>query len=573
MTWTILEKFREGNKYKVKVQCECGKICIKRSDYLKDKRALDHCGCKKNYLYDNVKINDTFENLTVIDQPYIQDGVRWIKCKCECGIVKDYRLYSILNKDTKSCGCKNNVGNSKHNESNTALYKYWTNNIVPRCKEWDNFLIFKEWYLCNKKTKLVLDRIDLTQPYSPNNAIFRKRKYTPNIEKTKSTNQQRYGVSFYSQTSEFGTRRKNTNLTRYGYEYPIQSPSIKSKIEKSNLEKYGTKSPLHNLEIRTKIDRTNEDRYGNKIPSKNPQVAKKIQQSKIDSGYAHCIDGKTTKDIAEEKGIAKSTVVKWIKNYGEYAVNMEPNISSIEQSIKQILDKNNIPYVHNKAIGQYRPDFILNDSIILECDGLYWHSDAVIANNNYHVEKRQYYLDQNYIPIFFREDEIKYKLPIVESIINNKLGLNKRIYARKCKIVASNDNTFFKQNHLMGSGTGSILYLIYNNEIVAGIQFYCKNNINEISRFCTLNNYSVVGGLSKLLSQINKPISTFIDLRYGSGQYLTKLNFKLETCYKSFRWVKGEKNCHRMKFSGNSGYKYGYNKLWDCGQAKYVLYD
>jgi len=35
-------------------------------------------------------------------------------------------------------------------------------------------------------------------------------------------------------------------------------------------------------------------------------------------------------------------------------------------------------------------------------------------------------------------------------------------------------------------------------------------------------------------------------------------------------WTNG-KNCfHRMKYKNNSGYKMGLNKIWDCGQKKYI---
>lgn len=91
--------------------------------------------------------------------------------------------------------------------------------------------------------------------------------------------------------------------------------------------------------------------------------------------------------------------------------------------------------------------------------------------------------------------------------------------------------------------------------------------------FAVKKNTTVIGGYSKIMKrieQIGKSIQTFVDLRYGNGQWLENLGYKLSTSHLSFRWVKNDKTYHRMKFRGNTGYDEGMYKLWDCGQAKYV---
>jgi hypothetical protein len=211
---------------------------------------------------------------------------------------------------------------------------------------------------------------------------------------------------------------------------------------------------------------------------------------------------------------------------------------------------------------------------VIECDGLYWHSDAVIAEKDYHKQRRQYYIDNGYQPLFFREDEINMKPKIVESIILNKLNKSQKIWARKCNIVEIDKNCareFFNNNHLMGYGSGQSIGLLYQDKLVAAMQFFKRNDITEISRFCTIIQHSVVGGFSKLLCVLSKPLSTFIDLRYGSGNYLDNLGFKRISDYTSFKWTYGGKTHHRMQFLGNSGYKHGMYKIWDCGQSKYLL--
>ena len=49
------------------------------------------------------------------------------------------------------------------------------------------------------------------------------------------------------------------------------------------------------------------------------------------------------------------------------------------------------------------------------------------------------------------------------------------------------------------------------------------------------------------------------------------LGFKLINNDISFMWTNKKTRVHRMKFPGDSGYEKGFNKIWDCGQMKYVL--
>ena len=113
------------------------------------------------------------------------------------------------------------------------------------------------------------------------------------------------------------------------------------------------------------------------------------------------------------------------------------------------------------------------------------------------------------------------------------------------------------------------------DELISVIQLKrSKNQDYEISRFCNKLNTSVVGGFSKLINYVHNKyspdiISTFIDLRYGTGEYLNKLGFTKVSCYKSFSWTNGRDTFHRMRFRGNSGYDHGLYKIWDCGQLKY----
>lgn len=60
----------------------------------------------------DVKIGDTYARLTVISEPVSirnKSGKceRFVKCKCSCGVVRDFSLNSLRMNLTTSCGCYN----------------------------------------------------------------------------------------------------------------------------------------------------------------------------------------------------------------------------------------------------------------------------------------------------------------------------------------------------------------------------------------------------------------------------------------------------------------------------------
>lgn len=117
---------------------------------------------------------------------------RTIKCKCDCGTIKDVRLSHLVRGRIKSCGCSlTKSGKPRHNKSNTPIYNVWRG-IKNRTKsyhsekhlyfdkgikmfdKWENdFEIFENWCLKNGYKKgLQIDRIDNSKGYYPENCRF-----------------------------------------------------------------------------------------------------------------------------------------------------------------------------------------------------------------------------------------------------------------------------------------------------------------------------------------------------------------------------------------------------------------
>ncbi len=142
------------------------------------------------------------------------------------------------------------------------------------------------------------------------------------------------------------------------------------------------------------------------------------------------------------------------------------------------------------------------------------------------------------------EDRWILKRNLVESSIRNYLGINQKISARTCtveKLDKQQTDLFFNQNHIQGAtGYAYKTGLFHKNKLVAAIAF-SKSRIMldgpnlyrsyELVRFSNLLNYTVVGGLGKLLKHFldqkhAKHIMTYIDLDYGTGDGFIKLGFK-----------------------------------------------
>ena len=404
-------------------------------------------------------------------------------------------------------------------------------------------------------------------------------------ENRNRTNLERFGTDNVFQNEDIKQKIKDTNLRVRGVSHHAKDPNNEILKQNTNLIKYGVKNVAQVEIFKEATKETNLKRYGYTSATKNIEVKKKIVNTMISNGNARFYENKNSKEWAEETGYCLSRFNQLVSQYGfEVATTMEKGnrYSSLEQILKNWLDEENISYSQQHRVshdnGVYISDFKI-DNLLIEIDGLYWHSDATKLDKNYHIMKRLVYSSNNFRSLFFREDELNDKFDIIKSIILNRLGKSNRIFARKCSIgVLSNKESdqFYEINHLMGKGRGQTYCLLYDNEIVSCLRLKrLKHKDYEVSRFCCSKGTGVVGGFSKLLNyaieQINpSSIMTFIDLRYGDGSYLSDLGFKYNHTYPSFKWTDGQITLNRLRFPGNSGYDHGLFKIWDCGQAKWI---
>jgi hypothetical protein len=403
--------------------------------------------------------------------------------------------------------------------------------------------------------------------------------------KRKNTNLAKYGNDNVFANKDIKTKIVKTMRDKYGTDHHMQVESMKERVKNTNLDKYGCENVSQNPEIQHKIKNTNLNKYGYEHATQHPDVKEKIVNTMILNGNARLFEGNNASFWAEKTGYCLSRFNQLIREYGfEIAKNLyrTDSYSSLELRFKSFLDEFQLNYNTQQRINlddkYYIPDFTINN-LLIECDGLYWHSDEC-RPDNYHLNKKNSYENLGYDSLFFREDEIRDKFEIVKSVVLNRLNRSTKIFARKCKLDKIDDksaDSYFETNHLMGKGRGSTYSLTFKDDVVAALRLKRnKNNDYEISRFCNSKFYSVVGAFSRLLNFAIKDknpdsIITFIDKRYGKGLYLKDLGFEYVHIYPSFKWTDGFETFHRLKFPGNSGYDKGLYKIYDCGQAKWKL--
>jgi len=144
-------------------------------------------------------VGKRYGKLTVIRKTEERRGsfVVW-ECLCDCGNKCKVITGSLKNGNTMSCGClsENNLRKGlklAHSESKTRLYAIWTgmkrrcNNKntksyknyggrgIKVCKEWNDYVNFREWALQNGYSDnqgLSIERKDVNGNYCPENCEF-----------------------------------------------------------------------------------------------------------------------------------------------------------------------------------------------------------------------------------------------------------------------------------------------------------------------------------------------------------------------------------------------------------------
>lgn len=474
------------------------------------------------------------------------------------------------------------------------------------------------------------------------------------VEKIKKTKLERYGSENYNNTEKI----KKTCLKRYGVDNVLKSDKIKQKVKKTCFEKYGVDSCSKLESTKAKVKNTLLERYKSEnYVNVDKQLETKLKRYNTLDMFSL---NKTRETMAAKYGASNFTLspLKFFKSFKpdmpfeEFKIIFNKHIKNAnEKFIKENFIENNlfkfndflnyffisestgylwkrrfnINNFNDCANSSYKEMDLYNslncdkkhndrtliypleldiviDSIRLaiEYNGIYWHS-TLFKDKNYHINKTLKCKEKGYqLFHIFETDDIS----IWKSMINNKLHLNTKIYARNCEVkqLCYNDvKLFLKENHLQGECTSKInLGLFHKNELVEVMTFstprFNKKYEYEMIRLCTLKNYSVIGGASKLFKYFlktfkPKSIISYANLRFSNGDIYKKLGFNcVGTSKPNYFYFKN--NClesrnkfqkHKLKnilesfdeqkTEEENMINNGYLKIFDCGNLvfEYVL--
>jgi hypothetical protein len=453
------------------------------------------------------------------------------------------------------------------------------------------------------------------------------RKSTAVAAKVKKTMLDRYGVEHAVHSPELLEKIRATNYERYGNSCVFHNTEITNKSKQTILNKYGVDNVMHDSSIREQIRNTNISRYDGPSPASSPAVLSKMQatlynthtvmnpgQISLQPGTLDKLQSatwltnenstKSISSIADELSVTVRTVSQYFTKHG--LIYKKHSNSLFEQSVKHYITGitdcdivlNTKTVISPGELDIYLPDL----KIAVECNGSYWHSELNGKDKNYHLTKTKACTDAGIELIHIWEHEWKKKQELIKSRISSRLGLNLRIYARKCELsVVSKFNTaeFLNNNHIQGNCPSAINLGLYNDNVLTAIMTFGKSRFNknvdyELLRYCSLQFTNVVGGASRLFKNFVKrcnPLSviSYSDKMRNTGNmyeligfnfshvsppsYLyTKdyIKFENRVKYQKHKLVDVSSTYDPLLTEWQNMQANGFDRVWDCGTNAYI---
>jgi hypothetical protein len=343
-----------------------------------------------------------------------------------------------------------------------------------------------------------------------------------------------------SQDKEVQSKYKKTMIEKYGVEFPSQSNKIKEKMKETCLEKYGEITNLKTKETKDKIKQIMLKKYGVEYPLQSDEFKEKSKQT--------CLEKYGVPHMNQSSIIKKKKFKKFynnVLNSSRFQNKVKPNFKSEDykgcyyknkyswtctkcnNEFKDNMDNGKIPkcpYCYPKTEGisnlekemsdfckQYYPDLIENDrslispfeldiyipekELAIEFNGLYWHSNNILNDKNYHLKKTKLCEEKNVHLIHIFEDEWLNKKDKIKSFLLKNFDIyQKKIKIDNCTISKINNyekNVFMEENNILEKINGILNLGIFDKKELISVFVFDKEDNWKILNYCDKKNYKI----------------------------------------------------------------------------------
>lgn len=543
--------------------------------------------------------------------------VRWDREKREyrrfCSISCGNSSKEVLDKRAKTCEAKFGVRNPMQSEDvrrkveETSLHRFGVRHAFQNPDVRDKF------------KKGLLDKYGVDNPA----------KIVSVKEKTAKTNTSRYGVRCTLQDEDVKRKSEETMLRRYGVTKVFDSVQLREKLEATNLDRYGSKSSLGNKRVREKCEETNLSKYGYRNPMQNPDVRSRAigtsigrygvpnpSQSHIshdvlekiqDKNWLteqHIIQRKPISTISEELGVSTFPIHQQLATMGIEVQRFDKSWAEreIQSTIAQMYAgkvlTNSRKVIHPLEVDCFLPEL----QLAFEYNGLHWHSESVIQDRSYHLEKTRKCEKVGVTLVHIFESDWVHKRDIVVARMSSLLDADTKMDACEFRVVRVSERiktSFLKRNHIHGSCRSSYsIGLAREQKLYAIMTFDEVHDASDshwtIRRFCERQGVTIIDGAKILLEafvdRVNpKSVLSQVDRRWGDDNLYSSLGFHLvQETPPGFSYTKGTRMYDRLEFQKRKLSKvlanfdpvmtvyenmrnHGYDRIWDCGHLVYKI--
>lgn len=415
------------------------------------------------------------------------------------------------------------------------------------------------------------------------------------------------------------TEERRQKLSQRNKEYAAANPesgkqraakALSTKIAKGFDFTSPNKGKLHSNETKEKISAASKETNKIKSADANNRILDRIAS----------INLSLINDVAEPqmqlKCLECDTEFSYVKAYFHLSKFKEtlcptcfPRIKKKSKGETELFDF--IKSIADDAVPNYRKAyhskeidvFVPSKNIGFEFNGLYWHSEDVLLNNNKSpksdFDKKNEFSAEGITLIQIFEDEWHCKTDIVKSRIQNILTATQhKIYARECSVsaITSKDAAkFCNEHHIMGAGRSNVRYGLYHKAELVSVMTFSKNNLSrkvtswELNRFASKINTNVVGGASRLFARFVKDVNpesviSYSDNRWSTGNLYQQLGFTKNHNGTPNYWYVAPNSLvriHRFSLRKSVDNKLnlpekeirqqqGYLRIWDSGSSKWT---